>query len=80
MDCSESLTLLSDLRDDALNELNAAEVRAHLSKCKPCEGIFQDIDSITMAARVLQDTVDGITFPDEDALWQRMGLAKREIH
>ena len=80
MDCSKSLTLLSDLRDDALNELNAAEVKAHLSKCPPCDGIFQDIASIAMAAKVLHDTVDGIAFPDEDALWQRMGLVKREIH
>ena len=80
MDCSESLTMLSDLHDGALDELNTTAVREHLAKCKPCEGIFFDIDAIVVAAHVMRGTADGIAFPDEDALWQRMGLKPRELH
>lgn len=75
MDCTKSLELLSDFHDGALDELVSVSVRVHLAECKPCEGIFQDITSITAAAHILR-LEEGISFPDEHLLWQRLGIAK----
>ena len=72
-DCAKSLELLSDFRDDALDETLRALVHTHLSKCVPCMGIFRDLDAIIVAATVLR-VEEGLTFPDEDALWQRMNI------
>lgn len=79
INCAKSLELLSDFRDDALNEKDRASVSEHLATCLPCTGVFQDIDSIIITATILRREED-ISFPDENALWQRMRLAKSMIH
>ena len=75
MDCVKSIMLLSDFHDGALNQEEQAQLRAHLALCPPCKGIFRDIDTIVTAAGKLRDE-QGITFPDENVLWQRMQIAK----
>ncbi len=79
MDCSKSLQLLSDLHDGALEEADVVAVRSHLSKCPPCNGVFLDLDSIVTTASVLRNS-EAPSFPSEEAIWQRMALAKRTIH
>lgn len=79
MDCSQSLALLSEYRDKGLDEEYRALVKEHLAKCPPCMGIFQDIDLIAMSAAVIRGE-DGISYPDESAVWQRMRLTKTPIH
>lgn len=79
MDCAKSLAMLSDFRDGALNEEEREGVRQHLTLCRPCAGVFRDLDTIVVAATVLREE-PGITFPDEHVIWQRMSLAKRHIH
>lgn len=75
MDCVKSIMLLSDFHDGALTQEEQAEVQAHLAMCSPCKGIFRDIDTIVIAASGLRGE-EGITFPDENVLWQRMQIAK----
>ena len=75
-DCVKSLELLSDYHDGALTDAERTLVRTHLSKCPPCAGIFRDLDSIVVAAMSLR-LGQGVNFPDEDAIWQRMAISKR---
>jgi Putative zinc-finger len=79
MDCAKSLELLSDFRDGVLEEPLSMEVRTHLTLCVPCAGVFQDLDSIVLAAMTLR-TEPGLAFPDEQAIWQRMSITKGTIH
>jgi predicted anti-sigma-YlaC factor YlaD len=77
--CARSLSLLSDYRDGALNEEEKALVREHLAECPPCLVVHQDIDLIIMSAPVIRGE-DGIAYPDENVIWQRMRLTKTTIH
>ena len=79
MECAESVALLSDFREGALDQTIQVEVQAHLAGCPPCADVFSDLDTIVMAARGLSGAQD-IAFPDETIVWQRMGIAKRTIH
>jgi anti-sigma factor ChrR (cupin superfamily) len=79
MECAESVALLSDFREGALDQTMQVEVRAHLAMCPPCAGVFDDLETIVMAAHGLLREQD-ISFPDETIVWQRMGVAKRIIH
>ena len=79
MECTKSIELLREFHDGMLGEADRAQVRAHLAACQPCAGVYQEIDLIVVTASILRGT-EGITFPDEDALWRRMNLAKRIIH
>jgi hypothetical protein len=79
MECAESVALLSDFREGTLNEMLLLEVHAHLAACPPCMGVFSDLETIVVAASGLRAD-QHITFPDETALWQRMGIAKRTMH
>lgn len=79
MECEESLALLSDFREDALDQTIRTQVRAHLAMCSPCLGVFHDLETIVMAAQGLRGE-QNISFPDETMVWQRMGVAKRPIH
>ena len=79
MDCAKSLELLSDFRDGALGKEDKVFVKGHLADCPPCAGVFQDLDLIVVAASSLRRD-DGLTFPDEDAIWQRMSLGARTVH
>jgi anti-sigma factor RsiW len=79
MNCDESIEILSDFHDGELNESGRTEVSAHLAGCGPCAGLYSDLDKIVLAASGLRGAPD-IPYPDEEALWQRMGFEKGEIH
>lgn len=79
MDCEKSIELLSDFHDGELDEYGRIEVSAHLAGCRPCAGLYGDLDSIVLAASALRAGQD-ISYPDEEALWQRLRLADGEIH
>ena len=76
MNCAQSIELLSEFHAGQLDEPIKVEVTEHLLVCVPCADVLQDLKLIIGAARFLQNE-DGITFPDEDAVWQRMRFAKR---
>jgi anti-sigma factor ChrR (cupin superfamily) len=80
MDCTKSLELLSEFRDGALDETGRMEVHTHLTLCGPCADIFNDLDSIVLAATALRSSEQEIAFPDEQVIWQRMNFAGRTIH
>lgn len=79
MDCAESLSLLSDYRDGALDEGARTHVSQHLDGCPPCKCIFTDIETIVTTARAF-GAQDGISYPDEAIFWQRISVTKRTIH
>ena len=79
MDCTESIILLSEFHDDALDEHRRVEVQTHLSDCPPCADVLRDLDEIVHRAVTLREYQE-INFPDEDVLWLRMGLRERKIH
>lgn len=78
-ECEKSLGLLSDYHDGALDELERAFISTHLAKCKPCEGIYKELDTIVLTATLLRNE-DDIAFPDEEAIWQRISVSKSTIH
>ena len=80
MDCAKSLEMLSDYREGSLDGEMREGVRTHLIGCPPCLGVLNELDLIVNAAAILRDAEDGVFFPDEIVLWQRMGLEKRAVH
>lgn len=76
MDCARSLELLSEYRENALDETHHIGVSSHLSLCRTCDEVFKDLESIVVAAAILRDGVD-VTYPDESVLWQRMVTEKK---
>ena len=79
MKCDESLTLLSDFHDRALDDALRSEVHAHLTDCPPCADIFGELGEIVKTAVMLNREPE-ISFPDEDAFWLRMKITTQEIH
>jgi hypothetical protein len=79
MDCSKSLELLSEYRAGALDESEIILVRAHLSGCQDCDGVFKDLELILQAALSLRET-NGYAYPDETVIWQRLSLSNKPIH
>ncbi len=79
MDCAESLELLSEYQENRLDEGLQANVSEHLRICQPCAGVFEDLQVIVESAGLLH-TEEGISFPDENAVWQRIRLTRREVH
>ncbi len=79
MNCARSLALLSDYRDGLLNEDEKALVRKHLEECPPCLVVLQDVELIITSAPIIRSE-EGISFPDETAVWQRMRITKTTIH
>ena len=71
MDCEESLPLLSEYHAGALDETARDGVREHLDCCPPCDGIYHDVETIVVSASSLRGE-EGISFPDENAVWQRI--------
>jgi predicted anti-sigma-YlaC factor YlaD len=71
MDCEESLPLLSEYHAGALDETKLNGVRQHLDGCPPCCDVYHDVESIVVSASSLRSE-DGISFPDENAVWQRL--------
>jgi hypothetical protein len=75
--------MLSDYRIGALDETENTGVKTHLSTCPGCLDVFKDLNLIIEAATILRTAEDippGISFPDENAMWQRMGLDTKTIH
>ncbi len=79
MDCVKCLELLSEFRDGLLADSDRTLVTAHLAICLPCLGISRDLDSIVAAASAFLRGEDGISFPDETAIWERVSV-KRAVH
>lgn len=71
MDCEESLPLLSEYHAGALDETQLKDVRQHLDGCPPCCDVYHDVESIVASASSLRSE-DGISFPDENTVWQRL--------
>ncbi len=78
MDCAKSLELLSEYRVGALAETELVFVRTHLTSCKECHGVFEELDLIIQAAASMRNQ-NGIAYPDEEILWQRLS-ARRVVH
>ena len=80
MDCAKYLELLSDYCDGALDEDTRVLVQTHLKDCIPCDGISRELSSIVRIAVALRSESDGITYPDEEIIWQRLNISKQIIH
>lgn len=78
-ECEKSLELLSDLRDGMLVETEVAWVRTHLDGCVGCKDVFTDIETIVLTASTLR-TENGFAYPDEEIIWQRIGITRRIVH
>jgi len=79
MDCAKSLELLSDYSEGTLDDPFIVQVREHLSICVDCDGVLKDLRLIVEVAAALRNT-NGFQYPDENVLWQRLGLDKKMLH
>ncbi len=79
MDCARSIELLSDYDAGSLGEDERLFVRTHLSACADCDGVFRDLKMIVETALAMRSE-NGIAYPDEEALWQRLNSAGRIVH
>jgi predicted anti-sigma-YlaC factor YlaD len=79
MDCDQSLSLLSDYRDGALDDGNRSLISEHLDGCPPCKCVYTDIETIILTASTFSSE-DGINYPDEEIFWQRITVTKRTVH
>jgi hypothetical protein len=77
--CARSLELLSDYHEGVLGEDEKEFILNHLGECPPCMVVLEDIQLIITTAPVIR-TEDGISFPDENVIWQRMRITKTTIH
>lgn len=75
MECEKSLELLSEYQAGRLGEDERLVVTGHLADCPPCAGVLKDIEAIVVSSIILR-TEEGIRFPDEDVLWQRLMIGK----
>lgn len=80
MECEESVALLSELHAGTIEESTAILIRRHLADCPPCCGVFEDIQTIVTTATSLNEANDGLEFPDEEVIWQRITVVKRTVH
>ena len=78
MDCSRSIELLSEYTADTLGEHYKIFISTHLLDCVDCKGVFEDLRLIVQTATLLR-AENGIAYPDEEALWQRLS-ANRVVH
>lgn len=79
MDCVKSLELLSEFSAGTLEENDQVLIRTHLSACVDCDGVLKDLVAIVDAAKALR-IANGLTFPNEDSIWQRMHLGENPVH
>ncbi|HKX32631.1 MAG TPA: zf-HC2 domain-containing protein [Blastocatellia bacterium] len=75
MDCAMSIIRLSDYHDGQLGRAEERLVREHLIDCRSCRGIYQDLESIVLAAWQLRRNRD-LVIPTE-RVWRRLGLAEK---
>ena len=78
MDCARSIELLSEYDAGLLGDEDKPLVITHLSACADCDGVFQDLKIIVQTALAMRSE-NGIAYPDEEALWQRV-RASRIVH
>lgn len=78
-DCVKVLGVLSDYRDGSLDDPERTFVHVHIGDCPPCKGLFEDLDLIVVSARGLASE-NGINYPDENVIWQRMAVIKPPVH
>jgi predicted anti-sigma-YlaC factor YlaD len=78
MDCDRSIELLSDYNAGSLGADEVIFVQTHLTGCTDCHGVFEDLRQIVLTAIAMRSE-NGIAYPDEDALWQRLS-ANRIVH
>jgi hypothetical protein len=78
MDCSKSIELLSEYSAGSLGDDDSIFVKTHLLGCADCDGVFRDLKLIVQTALAMRSE-NGIAYPDEDALWQRLS-ANRIVH
>ena len=78
MDCARSIELLSEYDAGLLGDDDKLLVVTHLSTCADCDGVFQDLKLIVQTALAMRSE-NGIAYPDEEALWQRLS-ANRIVH
>jgi hypothetical protein len=78
MDCARSIELLSDYDAGLLGDDDKLLVITHLSACADCDGVFRDLKLIVQTAFAMRSE-NGIAYPDEEALWQRLNT-NRIVH
>jgi predicted anti-sigma-YlaC factor YlaD len=78
MDCDRSIELLSEYSVGSLGEDDILFVKTHLTACTDCNGVFEELRMIVQTATLLR-TENGIAYPDEEVLWQRVS-ASRIVH
>lgn len=74
MNCAESLELLSEYYEEALETGVKIEVRTHLVTCLTCADVYHDLEIIVKTSTLLRSD-EFIVFPDENVLWQRIDQA-----
>jgi predicted anti-sigma-YlaC factor YlaD len=79
MDCAKSLELLSEYHANSLQEPEVVFVRTHLTGCVTCHEVYEELNMIVQATAILREA-DGIAYPDESVLWQRLNFSKKAIH
>ena len=78
MDCARSIELLSDYDAGLLGDDDKLFVITHLGSCADCDGVFRDLKLIVQTALSMRSE-NGIAYPDEESLWQRLS-ANRIVH
>lgn len=76
MDCARSIELLSEYTADSLGDNDKIFVSTHLLDCVDCKGVFEDLRLIVQTATLLRSTENGIAYPDEEILWQRVSIGR----
>jgi hypothetical protein len=76
MDCSRSIELLSEYTADTLGEHDKIFITTHLLDCVDCKGVFEDLRLIVQTATLLRAENNGLVYPDEELLWQRVSVGR----
>ncbi|MBA3805065.1 MAG: zf-HC2 domain-containing protein [Acidobacteria bacterium] len=79
MDCDKSIELLSEYSVGSLGEDDSVFVKTHLITCPDCEGVLKDLALIVQTASVMRSD-NGLAYPDEEILWQRVSVGRRITH
>lgn len=79
MDCDKCLETLSEYQSGALGENDSVFIRKHLEICIGCLDVFKDLDIIVKTALLVREE-NGVSYPDEQALWSRLNLNGGLVH
>ena len=75
MDCDRSIELLSEYSAGSLGDDESIFIKTHLSSCADCDGVFRDLKLIVQTALAMRSE-NGIAYPDEEVLWQRVSVGR----